>query len=231
MNVLLIEDEPHLVAVIQKGLREEGLNVSAAYDGETGLDLLSNGGFDLVILDIILPRVNGWEVCRRIRSVLNLNIPVLILSALNQTEHVVKGLNAGADDYLSKPFKISELMARMQAVSRRYQGAAARQNLLSFSDLKINLDTKQVWRGDQIIRVTAKEFRLLAYFLQNPNKVLSRFEILESVWETDFEPSTNVVDVYVNYLRRKLETDSSKRLIQTVFGMGYVLKEEDENQE
>ena len=211
MRVLLIEDEPHLVAILKKGLEEEGLTVSAAFDGETGLELLSNGTFDIVILDIILPKVNGWEVCRRIRANLKLNIPVLILSALNQTEHVVKGLNAGADDYLSKPFSYHP-------------------HTLTFADLKIDQDTKQVWRGDQLIKVTAKELRLLEYFMQNPNRVLSRFEILENIWGVDFEPSTNVVDVYVNYLRKKLEKDGQQRLIHTVFGIGYILKESDENE-
>ncbi len=232
MRVLLIEDEPHLVAILKKGLEEEGLTVSAAFDGETGLELLSSGTFDIVILDIILPKVNGWEVCRRIRADLKLNIPVLILSALNQTEHVVKGLNAGADDFLSKPFKISELVARMQAVSRRYQGGGGSylHSTLTFADLKIDQDTKQVWRGEQLIKVTAKELRLLEYFMQNPNRVLSRFEILENIWGVDFEPSTNVVDVYVNYLRKKLEKDGQQRLIHTVFGIGYILKESDENE-
>jgi DNA-binding response OmpR family regulator len=226
MRVLIIEDETSIVSVLKKGLEEEGHYVMAAYDGEAGLALMAEGGFDLVILDIILPRINGWEVCQRIRLELKDDTPILMLSALNQTEHIVKGLKAGADDYLAKPFKLTELLARMEALRRRYQGFPEAGSLLSFADLKMDLQAKEAWRGDRRLKLTAKEFNLLHCFMLNPNKVLSRQEILEAVWGVDFDTGTNVVDVYVNYLRNKMDKNFEQKRIHTVFGMGYVLKDE-----
>lgn len=231
MRILLIEDEPHLVSAIQKGLGEEGFSVTAAYDGETGFTLASMGGYDLVVLDIILPHINGWELCRRIRHELKVDAPILMLSALNETEHIVKGLRQGADDYLGKPFKMTELVARLQALHRRYRNQPSAQDVLMFSDLTMDLHTKEVRRGDYPVRLTAKEFHLLEFFLRHPRRLLTRLQIMEGVWGVDFEPSTNLVDVYVNYLRNKLEAEGAPRLIHTIFGMGYIMKETHENEE
>ncbi|TAE54076.1 MAG: DNA-binding response regulator, partial [Bacteroidetes bacterium] len=182
--------------------------------------------FDMVILDIVLPRMSGWEVCQHIRQKYAMNLPVLILSALNQTEDVVKGLNAGADDYLGKPFKLSELHARIQALLRRYTGAVIPSANLLFADLKMSLDTHEVWRAGQKIKLTGKEFSLLQLFMSHPVKVLSRDRILEEIWGIDADINTNVVDVYVNYLRNKVDRGFDQKLLHTVFGMGYILRED-----
>ncbi len=223
MRILLIEDEKNISAFIKKGLEREGFVVTQAYDGETGLLLLHDGSFDAIILDIILPRRNGWEICRAIRSELKSRIPVLMLSALNDTDQVVRGLDTGADDYLSKPFKLSELTARLKALQRRYTGHITGSVFLEYAGLKMNLENREVWRDDHAISLTAKEFHLLRFFLLNPEKVLTRTQILEAVWGVDFEIGTNIVDVYVNYLRKKIEKEDLPKLIHTRFGMGYIL--------
>lgn len=227
MHILLIEDEKNIHSFIKKGLEREGFFVTPAYDGETGLLLLGKHKFDLVILDIVLPGRNGWEVCRAIRSELNCRIPVLMLSALNATDEIIRGLDTGADDYMGKPFKFAELLARLKALQRRYTGQLEESKKLIYADLQMNLDTREVWRSDLKITLTAKEFNLLKFFLSHPEKVLSRNQILEKVWGVDFEIGTNVVDVYVNYLRKKIERNDLSRLIHTKFGMGYTLHRHD----
>lgn len=227
MQVLLIEDEKNIVSFISKGLEDQGCRVTAALDGESGLSLLGRQLFDVIILDIILPTVDGWEVCRRIRNDLRSDVPILILSALNQTEQVVRGLDAGADDYLGKPFKMTELYARVKALCRRYSGRLPGSRYLIYADLRLDLQNKEVWRGENKIQLTVKEFNLLKLFLSNPDKVLTRHQILEQVWGMDFDTGTNVVDVYMNYLRKKIDKGYRKRLLNTVFGMGYMLREHD----
>ena len=229
MEVLLIEDEKNIASFIERGLEEAGFSVRSAYDGETGLAFLEDSPFDIVILDVILPQMDGWEVCRKIRQDFRRNIPILMLSALNQTEQVVRGLDAGADDYLGKPFKMTELVARLHALGRRYRNHATppvESNSIAVADLQMDLEAMEVWRGDARIKLTVREFRLLHFFLKNVNKVVTRFQLLDQVWGMDFDTGTNVVDVYVNYLRNKIDKDFPVRLIHTVYGVGYILKDD-----
>ena len=225
MKVLVIEDEKNIASFIERSLSNAGYEASVAYDGETGLDILADKDFDVIILDIILPRKNGWEVCQHIRQQYRKDTPILMLSALNHTNHVVKGLEAGADDYMAKPFKLTELMARLQALVRRYRRQLPATSLLSYGGLEVNLESKEAYREGRPIKLTIREFKLLEFFLRHPGKALSRFELLEQVWGLDFDTGTNVVDVYVNYLRNKVDKGYSAKLIHTVYGMGYILKE------
>ena len=229
-KILLIEDEAHVVSFIKKGLSEEGFEISVAFDGKTGLQLFQENGFDLVILDIMIPGMNGLEVCKEIRKT-NTTLPVLFLTALGTSENIVLGLETGADDYLVKPFKFIELVARIKTLLRRvdHSGTPAvdpqDEHTYKVSDLVLNDYTKTVTRHNETISLTTTEYRLLLHFLKNKNKVLSRVDILEEVWGIHFDMGTNVVDVYVNYLRKKIDAQSDTKLIHTVIGMGYVLKE------
>lgn len=231
MNILVIEDEQNVASFIKKGLEENGFNVTVTFDGETGLEMIKQNEFELVVLDVILPHQNGWEVCKVIRTDLKLDMPIIMLTALNSTDNVVKGLDIGADDYLAKPFKFSELLARINALTRRYnkQQNNSYTNELVFKDLKLNIDSKEAFRSEEKIKLTAKEFNLLEYLMRNRGKVLSRMDILENVWGINFDLGTNVVDVYVNYLRNKIDKNYSPKLIHTVIGMGYVFKEDYDN--
>lgn len=224
--ILLIEDEQNVAAFIKKGLQEEGYEVIMAYDGVTGLDLLKQHSIDLVILDVILPGMSGLDVCKSIRNSDQLDVPVLMLTALGSTENVVSGLDSGADDYLAKPFKFKELLARVRALLRRRSRPEEPSRFLSIADLELNRDTKTAVRAGQEIKLTATEYRLLEYLMKNPRRVLSRVDLLENVWDINFDMGTNVVDVYVNYLRNKMDKGFSPKLIHTVIGMGYMLKEE-----
>ncbi|QMU29556.1 response regulator [Adhaeribacter radiodurans] len=223
MHILLVEDEPNVAAFIKKGLLEQAYEVEVAYDGITGKSLATQNSYDLIILDVILPNLNGIEVCKQIR-VQDKKTPVLMLTALGTTSDVVTGLDAGADDYLTKPFKFRELLARVRALHRR-RHVAEETEVLTIADLQLNLETKTVIRGDKPIMLTAREFTLLEHFLRNKGKVLSRLSLLENVWEVNFDLNSNVVDVYVNYLRNKIDKDFSPKLIHTVIGMGYILKD------
>lgn len=222
MNILFVEDEPNVVAFVKKGLQEQSYDVDVAYDGQTGLSLALQKEYALIVLDVILPNSNGIQVCSEIRKY-NLHVPILMLTALGTTEDVVKGLDAGADDYLTKPFKFKELLARVRALTRR-SNLTQSNGKLTIADLEVDLDTKAVTRGGKVITLTAKEFSLLEYFIRNKGKVLSRLDLLENVWELNFDLSSNVVDVYVNYLRNKIDKSFDHKLIHTVIGMGYVLK-------
>lgn len=230
-KILLIEDTPDLVSIIVRGLAAENIEVSVAGDGLTGLEMALKYDFDLVILDVMLPGMNGIQVCKEIR-LKNHSLPVLMLTALGSTENVVTGLESGADDYLIKPFNFVELVARIRTLLRRSKGHAnAVSDVLSIADLQVNTSSKVVSRSGQAIQLTATEYRLLEYLLKNQNKVLSRVQILENVWDIDFNMGTNVVDVYVNYLRKKIDGTMNARLIHTVFGMGYIMKHSLEHQE
>lgn len=233
-KILLVEDEAHVVSFINKGLMEEGYEVSVAMDGLAGIHMFEQSKFDLIILDIMLPGANGIEVCKAIRQKDQL-VPVLFLSALGTSENIVQGLECGGDDYLVKPFKFIELVARIRTLIRRTDKANSiaeqkeethDEHVLSIDNLKLDDYKKKVTRNNKEIQLTSTEFRLLLHFLKNKNRVLSRMEILESVWGIDFSMSTNVVDVYVNYLRKKIEPLGERKLIHTVIGMGYVLKVE-----
>ncbi|MDO1449333.1 response regulator transcription factor [Rhodocytophaga aerolata] len=223
LKILLIEDEASLVTMIQRGLTHEGYQVSAAMDGHSGLKLAINYEFDLILLDLMLPGMAGLELCRNIR-VKNSQVPILILTALSTPENIVTGLDTGADDYLVKPFNFDVLNARIRTLIRRNRGIAAH-HIIKIADLAIDLAAKSVTRNNQPITLTSTEFRLLEFMATNRKRVLSRIEILEHVWDINFDLGTNVVDVYINYLRKKLDKDFEPKLIQTVFGMGYMLKE------
>jgi len=225
MKVLLVEDTPDLVSIIIRGLNDEGMEVSVAGDGNTALDMALKYNFDVIVLDIMLPGINGIQVCREIRKK-NENIAIIMLTALGSTENIVTGLESGADDYLVKPFKLIELSARIRTLVRRSRSIATPQEKIFIADLEINLSSKTVSRAGKSISLTATEFRLLEYLMRNQNRVLSRIQILENVWDIDFNMGTNVVDVYINYVRKKVEAPGAVKLIHTVFGMGYILKEE-----
>ncbi|MRG47247.1 response regulator [Chitinophaga sp. SYP-B3965] len=226
MRILLVEDEPAVVSVISRGLTESGYEVSVAPDGLLALDMARNNDFGLIIMDVMLPGKNGIEVCRQLRAD-QIQTPILMLTALGTTENVVIGLDSGADDYLTKPFKFQELEARIRSLLRRRMSPVTVNNtsILRMSDLELDTDTRQASRNGRVMTLTATEYRLLEYLLRNPRKVLSRVEILEHVWGIDFNMSTKVVDVYVNYLRKKINKASEPELIQTVVGHGYMLKE------
>lgn len=224
MNVLLIEDEPNVASFIHRGLQEASHAVSIAMDGNMGWDMIRNHEYDVIILDIMLPGINGVELCKRIRKH-NEHTPVIMLSALGTSDNVVTGLECGADDYMVKPFKFSELVARIGAVTRRSGTPAAARNRITIDDLVIDLTGKIVTRGDARVNLTATEFKLLEFLARHAGRVFSRSEILEKVWGIDAEINTNVVDVYITYLRRKVDRNSEKKLIQTVVGMGYVIRE------
>lgn len=225
MKILIVEDEPAISNFIKKGLEENGFEVSQALDGETGLQLAAGTEYQVIVLDLILPGINGLEFIKKLRNELNSHIPVLMLTALTGTDDVVTGLDAGADDYLGKPFKFKELLARIRALGRRSGSILSNVNVLRVADLEVDLDKKTVKRGSTEIRLTPKEFFLLEYLMANKNRVVSRTDILENVWEIQFDLGTNVVDVYMNYLRNKVDKPFKEKLIHTVVGMGYVLKE------
>ncbi len=224
MNLLLVEDEPNVVAVISRGLVDEGFKVSVAPDGTIGAQMAEQNQFDLIILDIMLPGINGLELCKIIKNKTP-NVPIIMLTALGTTENVVNGLDNGADDYLIKPFKFAELFARIRMLLRRYNGAASNDQLINIADLQINLSAKTVMRNNIEITLTATEYRLLEFMAKNKSKILSRIDILENVWDIDFNLGTNVVDVYVNYLRKKIDKQANQKLIHTAVGLGYVLKD------
>jgi DNA-binding response OmpR family regulator len=230
MGILLVEDEPNIASVIKRGLTENGFEVSIASNGVTGLQMALNNSFDLIILDIMLPLMDGIQVCKNIRQH-NKAVPIIMLTALDSTENIVNGLDSGADDYLAKPFKIAELAARLRTLLRRSGIESPTGNIFTINNLKVDTESKIAYRDQEPLKLTATEYRLLEYFIRNQKKVLSRIQILESVWDIDFNMGTNVVDVYVNYLRKKLEKNGGAKLIYTVFGMGYIMKEGDKDED
>lgn len=223
MQVLLVEDEPSVASMLNKGLGEEGYQVTVAPDGKLGLQLATDNPYSIIILDVMLPGINGLELCRQLRSQ-DIQTPILMLTALATTDNVVTGLDAGADDYITKPFKFKELSARLRSLARR-RPASEPERVLRLADLEMNLSARTVTRFGQSISLTATEYRLLEYLMRNKARVVSRLDILEQVWGIDFNMGTNVVDVYVNYLRKKIERKDADKLIHTVIGMGYCMKE------
>jgi|KBSSwiStaDraftv2_1062776.scaffolds.fasta_scaffold110012_3 DNA-binding response OmpR family regulator len=225
IKILLVEDEKKIAAALKTGMEELGLYVMIAYDGAMGERFFSNYNFDLVILDINLPDINGYSLSRMIRQK-NRDIPILMLTALGTVEDKVEGFEAGADDYLVKPFAFKELIARIKSLLRRSITSLPAGHLLRFADLEINLDSKEVTRSGNRISLTAKEFQLLEYLVRNKNKVVSRADIANKVWDIGFDTGTNVIDVYINFLRKKIDKDYDVKLIHTQIGMGYIMKEE-----
>lgn len=228
MKILLVEDDPAVAELVKKALEQTQYTITIAMDGNLAFDYIQQFAYSLFIFDLMLPGINGIELCKRCRA-LNIDTPILLLTALSTTDNIVMGLDSGADDYLTKPFKIVELQARVRALLRRNavgNSTTYVAKTLVFADLVMNLDEKTVTRNNITIDLTVTEFRLLEYFLQNPKRVLSRMDILEKVWGYDFNMNTKVVDVYVNYLRKKIDANNANKLLQTVTGMGYVLKEE-----
>jgi two-component system copper resistance phosphate regulon response regulator CusR len=225
IKILLVEDERKIAETLRKGLSEQHYDVDIAYDGLAGKQLFDSSSYDLAILDINLPLMNGYELSRHIRAH-NEQILVIMLTAMNTTEDKIEGFEAGADDYIVKPFDFQELLVRIRALLKRlHQQPQQGTNVLKVGDLVMNLDSKEVSREGRLISLTAKEFQLLEYFIRNKNKVVSRIDIAMNVWDIDFDTKTNVIDVYVNFLRKKIEKDFSSKLIYTQVGMGYVLKE------
>lgn len=224
-KVLLVEDEQKIADTLKFGLSENGFAIDIAYDGKTGLKLFEMHPYDLIVLDINLPGINGYELCKIIRSK-NTQVPVIMLTALTSLNDKIEGYDVGADDYIIKPFEFKELIMKMRVLLKRstYQNIPTG-NILSAGDLKMNLDSKEVKRSETKINLTAKEFQLLEYLLRNKNKVVSRADIAINVWDIDFDTNTNVIDVYINYVRNKVDKPFDQKLIQTLVGMGYILKE------
>jgi DNA-binding response OmpR family regulator len=221
MHILLVEDEVPLARFIELELKAEGYQISVAHDGIAGLTLARESTPDLAILDWMLPGLTGLELCRRLRAT-GSKIPVILLTAKDEVRDRVAGLDAGADDYVVKPFSIEELLARIRAHLRRTNEPNS--DLLQFEDLSLNRGTREVSRGQRLIELTAKEFDLLEYLLNHPRQVLTRDQILEKVWGYDFMGDSNIIEVYIRYLRLKLEENSEKRLIHTIRGVGYTLR-------
>jgi two-component system, OmpR family, copper resistance phosphate regulon response regulator CusR len=224
-KILLVEDEQKIANALKLGLTEAGYHVEVAYDGLIGWKLFQVHSFDLVVLDINLPGMNGYELCKNIRGK-NSQVPVIILTALSALNDKIEGYDAGADDYILKPFEFKELLMKIRVLLKR----TVNQNMptgttLRAADLEMNLDSKEVKRNDTSISLTAKEFQLLEYLMRNKNRVVSRSDIAVNVWDIDFDTNTNVIDVYINYVRNKIDKKFDRKLIHTQVGMGYILKD------
>ncbi|MFN8356983.1 MAG: response regulator transcription factor [Spirosomataceae bacterium] len=225
MKILVVEDEPKTLHSIKQGLEEHQFEVDIAYDGLIAKQLAMRNLYSLIVTDIILPGLNGIELCKELRAS-GVQTPLLMLTALGATDDKITGFDAGADDYLVKPFEFKELLARIRALTKRYTATVMTSNVLRFADIEMDLDAKTVMRAGHRINLTAKEFALMEYFIRNQGKVISKAEIAEKVWDIHFDMSTNVIEVYVNYLRKKIDKDFPQKLIHTQFGMGYVLRTE-----
>ncbi|HTQ63413.1 MAG TPA: response regulator transcription factor [Puia sp.] len=224
--ILLIEDEVRIAELIKRGLEEQGFSVTVAFDGALGRKLATSNHYDIIITDIILPNLNGIDLCKEIRNV-KPDIPIIMLTALGTTDDKVEGFDAGADDYLVKPFELRELHVRIRALLKRNSSKTNAQGfLLKYGDVELNLHTKVVKRNGKEIELTPKELKLLVYMMQNPERVLSRSEIAEKVWETTFDTGTNFIDVYINYLRKKIDKDFPIKLIHTKPGLGFIFKQD-----
>ncbi|RHO73631.1 DNA-binding response regulator [Parabacteroides sp. AF48-14] len=222
-KILLVEDEVNIASFIERGLLEFGHEVRVAYDGQAGWVLVQQEDFELLILDIIMPKMNGLQLCKQYRQTYGYQSPVIMLTALGTTEDIVSGLDAGADDYLVKPFSFQELEARIKALLRR-TGAEPAVPLLTCGELTLDPSSHRATRGKVVIDLTVKEYRLLEYLIQNQGMAQSRLTLLKNVWDKNFDTNTNVVDVYVNYLRSKIDKDFDHKMIRTVVGVGYMLE-------
>ena len=223
MRILVVEDEKKVADFIQRGLEEEGFIVDVAYDGEEGVNKAESTTYNLILMDIMMPKKDGLTAIKEIREK-KISTPILCLTAKDTVDDIVHGLKIGSDGYLTKPFAFAELLARSRALIRR--GDQDRGAELFFADLRIDPVGHKVWRDGNELDLTSKEYALLEFFMRNPNQVLTRFMIAEHVWDYTFDSFTNIIDVYVNYLRKKVDLDYEKKLIHTVRGAGYILKEE-----
>lgn len=224
MKILIVEDEPKVASFLKTGLEENQYDADIAYDGLSAEKLARQYKYNLFILDIIIPGINGLELCKKLKE-MNDNVPVLLLTALGTTDDKIVGFEAGADDYLVKPFEFRELLARVKVLLKKADKTQDTSNKLTVGDLELDLDRKVARRGNTIIELTAKEFSLLEYFMRNRGRVLSRNDIAEKVWDVSFDFGTNVVDVYVNFLRKKIDKGFDRKLIQTKVGFGYVFRD------
>ena len=226
MKILLVEDEAALASMLNKGLKEAGYEVTVAPDGLIGHEMAIKNQFDVMVLDIMLPGLNGIQLCKQLRRQ-QIDTPILMLTALGTTENIVAGLDSGADDYLVKPFHFAELEARLRTLVRRKSpGNNNQPDVLQLGNLTLNINTRSASLNGEPVTLTATEYRLLEFMMHNRGRVLSRMELLENVWGIGFNMSTNVVDVYVNSLRKKIDTNPAQKLIHTMIGMGYILKED-----
>jgi two-component system copper resistance phosphate regulon response regulator CusR len=223
MRILVVEDEKRLAEFIKNGLEEQKYSVDVAHDGENAEYLALTNEYDLIILDVLLPKKNGWEVCDSLRNA-GMDIPILMLSALSEVSDKIKGLDKGADDYLSKPFVIAELVARVRALLRRSHQVS--QSVIKIHDLELDISARKVLRAGREIQLTNKEFALLEYLILNKNKVITRTMISEHVWDIHFDAGSNVIDVIINFLRKKIESEGEDKIIQTIRGAGYMIKDE-----
>jgi two-component system, OmpR family, copper resistance phosphate regulon response regulator CusR len=224
-RILIVEDEPKIADTLRLGLEENGYEVDVAYDGSIGQRKIQSNSYNLIVLDINLPGINGYDLCRMVRRD-NPHIPVIMLTALSALSDKIEGYDAGADDYIIKPFEFKELLMKIRVLLRRTMSQQLPVgNVLKAADLTMNLDSKEVKRDDKMINLTAKEFQLLEYLLRNKNRLVSRADIAVNVWDIDFDTNTNVIDVYINYVRNKVDKPFEQKLIQTQVGMGYILKE------
>ena len=221
-HILVIEDEQRVAELLQSGLEENGYRVSLASDGIQGLSLFLTNKFDVVLSDVILPKMGGFELCKEIRKN-DADIPILMLTALGSTDDKLVGFDAGADDYLTKPFDFRELLARIAVLlKRKVKEPSNESSELVYADIRINPKTQTVFRSDKLIKLTPKEYDLLLYMVQNSERIISRKEITQNVWHTDFDPGTNFIDVYINYLRKKIDRDFDVKLIHTRTGVGFI---------
>ncbi len=223
MRVLIVEDEVKMASLIRRGLRDEGLSADVAVNGEDALWMAGSTEYDAIVLDVMLPGIDGFETCRRLRDG-GVWVPVLMLTARDAIEDRVAGLDGGADDYLTKPFSFGELLARLRAIGRR--GVVPRPAVLTVGDLALDPARRQVWRGEEEIALSSKEFALLESFMRRPGEVMSRFQLLEHAWDYEYENRSNVVDVYVRYLREKIDRPFGMHSIETVRGAGYRLRQD-----
>jgi DNA-binding response OmpR family regulator len=225
MKLLVVEDEPKVASFLKQGLEEQQNEVTVVYDGYFAKKMATENVYDVILLDVMIPYLNGLEVAKELRSS-GIKTPILMLTALGSIDEKVSGLDAGADDYLVKPFEFKELLARLRALTKRYTDNLGDQKVLKLEDLELDLDRKVARRGGKTIDLTAKEFALLEYLIRNKNRVISRSEILEKVWDAGFDTTTNVIDVYINFLRKKIDKEFSTKIIHTMVGMGYIVKSE-----
>lgn len=223
MKILVVEDEPKVASFLKQGLEEHNFEVTIASDGLLGIKYGIENTYDVIILDIMIPYKNGIEVAKELRNT-GVKSPILILTALSTVDEKVEGLDAGADDYLLKPFDFKELLARIRALLKRNGENLQANDILRLFDLELDLNRKVARRGGKTIDLTAKEYTLLEYLIRNKNRVISRNEILENVWATNYDTNTNVIDVYINFLRKKIDKDYDVKIIHTMVGMGYIIK-------